>query len=76
MRSTYLLAMGGMAMGGAALTTTTSKLPSTAPIACKYFKANYPNMTLLPSDAGYTAENEGMLLLRESHYQHDPDHML
>ncbi|OBT98862.1 hypothetical protein VE01_03298 [Pseudogymnoascus verrucosus] len=58
MRSTYLLAMGGMAMGGAALTTTTSKLPSTAPIACKYFKANYPNMTLLPSDAGYTAENE------------------
>lgn len=67
MRSTYLLAMGGMAMGGAALTTNASSWPSTAPIACKYFKDNHPNMTLVPSDAGYAAENEGKQLPRESH---------
>lgn len=59
MHSTYLLAIGGMAMGGAALTTNALTWPSTAPFACKYFKDNHPNMTLLPSDVGYAAENEG-----------------
>lgn len=46
-------------MGGAALTTNALTWPSTAPFACKYFKDNHPNMTLLPSDVGYAAENEG-----------------
>lgn len=67
MRSTYLLTMGGMAMGGATLTTSASTWPSTAPIACKYFKDSHPNMTLVPSDAGYAAENEGEQLPCESH---------
>jgi len=31
--------------------------------ACDFFKQNYPNMTVLPTDANYTAENEGKSLL-------------
>jgi hypothetical protein len=30
---------------------------------CGFFKRYYPNMTLLPSDGGYTAENEGEFAL-------------
>lgn len=67
MHSIYLLTMGGMTMGVAALATNALSWPSTAPIACKYFKANHPNMTLLPSDAGYPVENEGEQWLRECH---------
>lgn len=31
---------------------------------CKLLKAQYPNITFVPTDAGYTAENEGKYTLK------------
>jgi len=68
MHSTHLLAMCGIAASTVALEWPTNFTPGSLldsnftncpSTACNYFKQNYPNMTLLPEDAGYTAENEG-----------------
>jgi hypothetical protein len=34
-------------------------LTNTPDLACSFFKEMYPNMTVLPTDANYTTENEG-----------------
>jgi hypothetical protein len=55
-------ALLGMAACASAYTYPTSLQfnDTSSPAAtCEFFKMNFPNMTLLPSDSGYTAENEG-----------------
>jgi hypothetical protein len=72
MRGTHLLAMSGIAASaiasdwprpgeasfnsGSLFDANPTHSPSTT---CNYLKQYYPNITLLPEDAGYTAENEG-----------------
>lgn len=62
-----LLAFGmGMAAGASAYTYPTNLQfnDTSSPAAtCEFFKMNFPNMTILPSDSNYTAENEGESLL-------------
>lgn len=42
---------------------STVELPKRAvSTTCKLLKAQYPNITYVPADVGYQAENEGMRL--------------
>lgn len=68
-RNARLLVLGGMAFGASAwdvskisnidFSNLNLNLTNAPTAACDYFKQNYPNMTVLPTDANYTAENEG-----------------
>lgn len=66
MRNTLLLTASGMLASSAAsmLTPAPGCNEASSPVVtCNYFKKFYPNMTILPSDSAYTAENEGKLIL-------------
>jgi hypothetical protein len=74
-----LLALSGLAVRASAFNLSfpsgdyCSDLSITnAPSAtCDFFKQNYPNMTVLPTDANYTAENEDEFLkLCFKHFVH------
>jgi hypothetical protein len=56
-----LLAMEMIASASAYIYPTSLQFNDTSSPAatCEFFKMNFPNMTILPSDANYTAENEG-----------------
>jgi hypothetical protein len=66
MRNVHLLTLSGMAMNSVASAITSAfdfhqtTLPTTT---CNFFKQNFSNITLLPEDTGYTAENEGAFIL-------------
>jgi len=67
MRKEHLLAIGAMASGAAAYSTPylngLEYIGTPSPNStCNFLKQNYPNMTLLPTDEGYAAENEGGLI--------------
>lgn len=71
-RNSQLLALGGMVFGASAwdvskisnidFSNLNLNLTNAPTVACNYFKQNYPSMTVLPTDANYTAENEGKFL--------------
>lgn len=57
MRHAHLLAASGIAASTtASLLNQSTGCPT---ITCNFFKQNFPNITYLPDDVGYTAENEG-----------------
>lgn len=71
MRSSRIVALSGMAASVAAWekggsfdfgTRLDFNLTNSPSTACDFFKQNFANMTLLPEDSGYTAENEGNYL--------------
>ena len=69
MRNTVLLTVSGLAASSAASILTSAhdcNKTSSPATTCNYLKQYYPNMTILPSDSKYTAENEGKPILRPS----------